>query len=182
MTDAFQRTTLYNDNQAAVDWAAACTNKGTKHINLRENYVRENHQRGTTKVTHIPGKINASDLFTKELKDAAHFRACRDSFMVSRNNFLTHGHVLPSHLHTPKDLPYYDIRSHLTLEQSSPAQPRRIRASYKEVALRATLSSAPVLVPLGEKVTHLSRHIHSGQGGVDVCPSSVRLSPALAVR
>ena len=48
MQDAFKRTTLYNDNQAAVDWAAACTNKRTKHINLHENYVRENHQGGTT--------------------------------------------------------------------------------------------------------------------------------------
>ena len=76
MQDAFERTTLYNDNQAAVDWAPACTNKGTKHIDLRENYVRENHQGGTTKVTHISGKINTSDLFTKELKDAAHFCAC----------------------------------------------------------------------------------------------------------
>jgi hypothetical protein len=87
MTDAFTRTTIYNDNQAAVDWAASCTNKGTKHINLRENLVREHHQRALTKVTHIPGVINASDLFTKELKDAAHFRRCRDSFMVSKATF-----------------------------------------------------------------------------------------------
>jgi hypothetical protein len=63
-------------SQVAVDWTAWCTNKGTKHINLRKNYVRELHQNGTTKVTHIPGLINASDLFTKELKDASHFRRC----------------------------------------------------------------------------------------------------------
>jgi hypothetical protein len=68
-----KRITIYHDNQAAVDWAASCTNKGTKHINLCENYVRKRHQRGITKVTHIPGVINATDLFTKELKDAAHF-------------------------------------------------------------------------------------------------------------
>ena len=76
MQDAFNRTTVYNDNQAAVDWADSCTNKGTKHINLRENYVRELHQNKTVKITHIPGVINASELFTKELKDAAHYQRC----------------------------------------------------------------------------------------------------------
>jgi hypothetical protein len=73
MQDAYECITFYNDNQAAVDWAALCTNKGAKHINLCENYIRERHQSGVTRVTHIPGIINASDLFTKELKDAAHF-------------------------------------------------------------------------------------------------------------
>ena len=34
-------TTVYNDNRAAVDWAASCTTKGVKHLNLRENQVRE---------------------------------------------------------------------------------------------------------------------------------------------
>ena len=128
MSDAFERTTVYNDNKAAVDWAAACTNKGTKHINLRENYIRELHQSGITKVTHIPGVVNASDLFTKELKDQAHFRRCRDSFMVSLTNFNTSGHILPSHHQNKEDLPYYSIRSPLILEKSRPTGPLRGRS------------------------------------------------------
>ena len=117
MADAYERTTVYNDNKSAVDWAATCTNKGTKHINLRENYVRELHQNNTAKITHIAGVINASDLFTKELKDAAHYRRCRDTMMVSKANFDRWCHVMPSHLQLKADLPYYSIRSPVTLDK-----------------------------------------------------------------
>jgi hypothetical protein len=118
MAGAFDRTTVYNDNRAAVDWAASCTNKGTKHLNLRENHVRELHQNNTVKITHIPGVINASDLFLKELRDAAHFRRCRDVIMVSRSNFDRWSHVTPSHMQSKLDLPYYSIRSPETLDIS----------------------------------------------------------------
>eukprot|EP00956_Cyclotella_meneghiniana_P035945 scaffold119809_cov102-Cyclotella_meneghiniana.AAC.2 len=115
--DAFERITVYNDNKSACDWAASVTLKGTKHINLHKNCVREEHQNGTVKVTHIPGVINAADLFTKELKDDAHFRRCRDTFMVSKSNFNQFGHAIPSHMTSRDNLPYYDLRSSL-----SPAQ------------------------------------------------------------
>jgi hypothetical protein len=112
-----KRITIYNDNQAAVDWAASCINKGTKHINLRENYVCKRHQRGITKVTHIPGVINASDLFTKEMKDAAHFRPYRDSFMVSKS-------VFNCHVINPKTFYLFSsVQSKTTLEASRPPQP-----------------------------------------------------------
>eukprot|EP00804_Cyclotella_cryptica_P022103 CCRYP_011581-RA/>CCRYP_011581-RA protein AED:0.10 eAED:0.05 QI:0/0/0/1/0/0/6/0/1337 len=111
IADAQQTITIYNDNQAAVNWAAAFTTKGTKHINLHENCVREAHHSKIVKITHIPGVINASDLFTKELKDAAHFRRCRDSMMVSRQNFVKHHHCVPAHLTTRDHLPYYSLRS-----------------------------------------------------------------------
>ena len=143
MQDAYERTTIYNDNKACVDWARTCTNKGTKHLNLRENYVRELHQNGTIKITHIPGVINASDLFTKELKDAAHFRRCRDSFMVSKNNFDRCGHVMPSHHQRKEDLPYFSIRSPTTLENSRPA--------HKHALTKTIISSTcvrPLVPPL----------------------------------
>ncbi|KAL7517006.1 hypothetical protein ACHAWF_000097, partial [Thalassiosira exigua] len=38
-------------------------------------------------VRHIPGLINAADIFTKEIKDKAHFRRLRDSFMTTRETF-----------------------------------------------------------------------------------------------
>jgi hypothetical protein len=72
MSDAAKTITVYNDNKSAVNWASSGTLKGTKHINLRECCIREQHQNKTLKVTHIPGVINSSDLFTKELKDAVH--------------------------------------------------------------------------------------------------------------
>ncbi|KAL7485591.1 hypothetical protein ACHAW6_012973 [Cyclotella cf. meneghiniana] len=76
IADAQQTITIYSDNQAAVNWAAVFTTKGTKYINLHENCVREAHYSKIVKITHIPGVINASDLFTKELKDAAHYHCC----------------------------------------------------------------------------------------------------------
>jgi hypothetical protein len=87
------------------------------------------------KVTHIPGVINASDLFTKELKDAAHFRRCRDSFMVSRSNFMAHGHCVPPHKASPDTLPYYSIRSEHT--------PDSFRKSLAPSAARARQRAPP---------------------------------------
>jgi hypothetical protein len=105
MDDTDDRVTIYNDNESCVNWSASVTNKGTKHINLKENYVREAHQLGIAKITHIPGITNATDLFTKEPKVTAHFRRCRDSMMVSKNNFERCGHVLPSHRQNKEDVP-----------------------------------------------------------------------------
>ncbi len=110
MLQAADTITVYN-NKAAIDWASSVTLKGTKHIKLHENFVCENHQNGTVKVTHIPGVINASDLFTKKLKNAAHFRRCIDSFMVSKSNFLKFRHCVPPHKAYLDDLPNYSIRS-----------------------------------------------------------------------
>jgi len=98
MSDALPATQVYNDNQAAVDWVVSLTNKGTKHINLRETSVREAHLDSEVAVHHIPGKINPADIFTKEMKDDAHFRRLRDCFMVSHAAFLKYGRAVPSNL------------------------------------------------------------------------------------
>ena len=37
--EAYSRTKIYNENQAAVQWAASLTSKGIKHLNLQENMV-----------------------------------------------------------------------------------------------------------------------------------------------
>jgi hypothetical protein len=87
MADAACPVMIYNDNQACVDWFTSVNNKGTKHLNLRENHVRGAHQLGIAKITYIPCVINASDFFTKELKETAHFRCCRDAIMVSKAIF-----------------------------------------------------------------------------------------------
>ena len=85
--DATTCIMIYNDNDACINWSASVMNKGTKYIILHENYIREARLLGIAKITRIPGVINASDLFTKALKDAAHFRCCRDAIMVSCTNF-----------------------------------------------------------------------------------------------
>jgi hypothetical protein len=66
--------TIYNDNQACVNWSQHCTTKGLRHIQMKENCVRENIACQFVTVCHINnGKINLADLFTKERKDTTHF-------------------------------------------------------------------------------------------------------------
>ncbi len=42
---------------------------------------------GDVAVSHIPGIINPSDIFTEEMKDVAHYRCIWDTFMASLSNF-----------------------------------------------------------------------------------------------
>jgi dUTPase len=79
-------TTIYNDNAACVNWSRNMTTKGLRHIQMRENAVRESYQSGFLVVKHVPGKRNLSDMFTKEDKDTSHFLEIRDVVMSDRNN------------------------------------------------------------------------------------------------
>jgi hypothetical protein len=81
-------TFLFNDNEACVRWSHNMTSKAARHIELRENSVREWVQDGTIEVEHVSGKINPADIFTKEMRDGAHFRRLRDSFMSRLSDFL----------------------------------------------------------------------------------------------
>ena len=72
---------IKNDNHACVSWSKSTTTKGMKHLNLRDNFVREAVALKDVVVSHIAGRLNKADLFTKELRDGAHFRTIRDSFM-----------------------------------------------------------------------------------------------------
>ena len=74
---------IHNDNAAAVQWSHNMTTKGLRYIQIRENAVRECVQSGIIDVKHIGGKINPSDMFTKEEKDVSHFETCRDCVCVS---------------------------------------------------------------------------------------------------
>ena len=79
-----QSTPIYNDNNACVLWSSNMTTKGLRHIQIRENAVRESIQNKTIGVHHIAGSINISDLFTKEDKYTKHFISLRDVIMSDR--------------------------------------------------------------------------------------------------
>ena len=72
---------LYNDNGACVNWSKNLTTKGLRHIQMRENSIREQIKRKLIDIQHIPGIQNLSDMFTKEDKDTTHFTDIRDSIM-----------------------------------------------------------------------------------------------------
>ncbi len=78
--------TIYNDNNACVQWSRNTTTKGLRHIQIRENAVRESVQRNFIQVKHIEGKTNLSDMFTKEEKDPAHFLTIRDFVLTDKIN------------------------------------------------------------------------------------------------
>ena len=75
-------TNVYNNNSACVYWAHSMTTKGLRHIQIRENAIREAVQRKFVNVLHIAGAVNLADLFTKEQKDPQHFIALRDIIMT----------------------------------------------------------------------------------------------------
>ena len=81
--------TIHNDNAAAVQWSHNMTTKGLRYIQIRENAVRECIQANLIDVQHIGGKLNPSDIFTKEDKDVAHFELCRDCLCSISPTFLT---------------------------------------------------------------------------------------------
>ena len=78
-------TPIYNDNQACIHWSYNNSSKGLRHIQIKENAVRENIQRKTITISHVEGKVNIADIFTKEDKDQLHF-------IILRNKLL---HVTP---------------------------------------------------------------------------------------
>jgi len=73
------KTPIYNDNMACVMWSQSKTNKRMRHMQIPENGVRENIK--ILDVKHIEGKINPSDIFTKEDKDIKHFQSLRNSLV-----------------------------------------------------------------------------------------------------
>ena len=75
-------TPIYNDNRACVLWSEAMTSKGLRHVQIRENGVRELVQKKQLTVLHIEGKLNPSDILTKEDKDVAHYCSVRDSILT----------------------------------------------------------------------------------------------------
>ena len=81
-------TRIYNNNDACVKWCHNLTTKGNRHIEHRENVTREWVADGSLAISHVSGKCNPSDIFTKEMRDGANFRRLRDSFMSRASKFL----------------------------------------------------------------------------------------------
>ena len=83
-TFAPSATILHNDNAACVQWSRNMTTKGLRHVQIRENAVRESVIAENVNIQHIAGEINLSDLFTKEDRDQRHFLTLRDVIMTKR--------------------------------------------------------------------------------------------------
>ena len=89
LPDSSSPTTVFNDNRGTCDWSKGTSTKGMRHLNLRDCAVRDSLQAGEIDIQHISGTVNPSDIFTKEMRDTAHFCELRDSFMISEERFET---------------------------------------------------------------------------------------------
>ena len=89
LNDLDEPTEVFNDNESCVAWAHNMTSKRIRHMSLKDNAVREWVAKGVLDILHVPGKLNPADIFTKEMKDGAHFRRLRDSFMCRLSSFLS---------------------------------------------------------------------------------------------
>ena len=81
--------TIFNDNNACVVWAHKKTTKGLRHLQMRENGVRENVQNNRVHIKHIRGDINPADIFTKEDRDTSHFQRICDILLTDHTNLHT---------------------------------------------------------------------------------------------
>ena len=72
---------VLNDNMACIQWCKNRTARGICHIQIRENAVREAVHNKSVEITHVAGKENLANLFTKEDQDTLHFLSIRDSLM-----------------------------------------------------------------------------------------------------
>ena len=80
---------IYNDNRGTVDWCKGTITKKTRHLDIQENFVKENID-CTISLSHIPGKTNLADLFTKEFKDSSFFLTIRNLIVPALPEFLRH--------------------------------------------------------------------------------------------
>ncbi len=87
ISDADLATPLYNDNNACVKWCHNMTTTGNRHIKNWENSVREWVPDGYLTVSHVNGKTNIADIFTKEMRDSANFHRLPDALMCRASDY-----------------------------------------------------------------------------------------------
>ncbi len=95
--DTLTPSPLYNDNAACIQWAHNMTSKKIRHMELPENSVREWVENKTLNVLHVSKRVNPADIFTKEMRDGAHFWRLRDSFMCHLSDFLQQPFLVTHH-------------------------------------------------------------------------------------
>jgi hypothetical protein len=125
------------------------TTKQIRHMEMRENAVREWVQDSYMKILHVPGRTNPANIFTKEMRDGAHFWHLRDSFMCPLADFLQQS--------------LFDV--HLSRQQAEPhlRQVLPSTASLCAFTSKGSLLSALCSSPLSrtlEAISHLSSAGH----------------------
>jgi hypothetical protein len=82
-------TPLFNNSNTCVQSCHDMMTKGNCHIKNWENLVCKWVEDGTLTVTHVGGKCNPANIFTKE-QDGANFCRLRNSLMCQSSDFVKH--------------------------------------------------------------------------------------------
>ena len=113
-----------------------------RHIQMRENCVRENIQTKFITVDHVGGKINLSDMFTKEEQHQQHFLTTRDKIMS-----ITPSETIPaSTINSP-------ITNNTSTNNNSPSVLPDTVSTSKDLSLSESLPTAQLSQILPEKCT-----------------------------
>ena len=72
---------IYNDNQASINWDHSMKTKGIRDLHMPNNAVRKAVQTNFVHVKHVSGKVNMSDIITKEDEYKAHYITLRYHIM-----------------------------------------------------------------------------------------------------
>jgi hypothetical protein len=146
------------------------TTKGNQHIENWENATCECVADGTISATHVSGKCNVSDIFTKEMQDSANFRRLQDLFMCCSSNFLKRvHHIAPDTTpHTPPVLA--QSTQHVTSDRPGMLD---VLVAYPRMRIPSTLScisatSHHILSHLAPS-SYLQAFMSNPMGGVSGC-------------
>lgn len=63
---------LYCDNKSAIQIAMNGTSKRTKHVQIKDSFVRENIEKDAVKLEYIPTADMVAEIFTKSLTVTKH--------------------------------------------------------------------------------------------------------------
>ena len=88
LPDVHTPTPILNDNQGSLDWIeSGCRpSKKLRHENLAELGIAEAKQHDEVTFHWVAGKVNPSDIFTKEDNDVGHYQSLRDMMVASREH------------------------------------------------------------------------------------------------
>ena len=146
ISDTVAPSPLYNDNAACIQWAHNMTSKKIWHMELQENVVCEWVHNGILNAYHVKGRVNPADIFTKEMRDGAHFRRLRDSFMCRLSDFIQQSILVIHH--------QSQSTSHMTLHRGVPSAALS-KAVVAQKSYFAALCSIPICRTFST-ISHLS--------------------------
>jgi hypothetical protein len=120
-------------------------------MELRDNSVREWVENKTLNVLHVSGRVNPAEIFTKTMRDGAHFRRLRDSFMCGLSNFLQQSLLVIHH------------QSQSTSSHTTPHQVVPSAASLKATFAQNCFFTALCSIPICRTISAVSHLLSAGR-------------------